>query len=55
MVKVKSREEVLVIIQQIEECESLEALGRVFEQTLPHPRMLRKAFLRRIKQIHQQK
>ena len=53
MVKVKSREEVLVIIQKIEECSSLENLSKIFEISLPHPRILRAAFLRRIKQLDQ--
>ena len=54
MVKVKSREDVLVIIQKVEECESLESLGKIFEETLPHPRILRAVFLRRIKQLDRQ-
>ena len=54
MVKVKSREEVLVIIQAVEECKSLEDLGKIFEQTLHHPRILRAAFFRRIKQLDKQ-
>ena len=54
MVKVKSREEVLVITKQIEECSSLEDLSKIFESTLPHPRILRTVFLRRIKQLDKQ-
>ena len=53
MVKVKSREEVLVITRQIEECSSLEDLSKIFESTLPHPKLLRTVFLRRIKQLDQ--
>ncbi len=51
MVNIKSQEEVLVIIQKAEECTSLEELGKIFEESLPHPRILRAVFLRRIKQL----
>ena len=51
MVKVKSREEVIVIIQQIEECQTLEALQLLVEKHGTAPDMLRKAFSRRIRQL----
>ena len=53
MFKIKSQAEALVIIQKVEECTSLEDLRVIFEESLPHPRNVRKAILRRIKQLNQ--
>jgi len=54
MIKVKSREEVLVIIQKVDSCQSLAQLSELFESSRPHPQRLLAAFRRRIKQIHRQ-
>ena len=54
MIKVKSREEILVITRQIEACESLEALHEVFKEHGAAQPTLRAVFMKRIKQIHRQ-